>query len=81
MGLGSRTRDERCRDRRRFAGGGGGAGAGLPGAADEAADGGICLAENVSGMRVDYSSGEGDLPGVREGAGERWRRRSGMSGF
>lgn len=42
----------------------------LPHAA-EAADGGICIAENVSGMRVDHAAGEGGVPGVREGAGQR----------
>jgi hypothetical protein len=78
MGLESRTRDECCRNRRRV-GGGDRAAVGLPGAAGEAADGGICIAENVSGMRVDYASSEGGLPGVWEGAGERWGRGSRMS--
>ena len=81
MALGSRTLDERCRNLRWVAGGGCRAGAGIPSAADEAANGGICIAENVSGMRFDYAAGEGGLPGVREGAGERWGRRPGMSGF
>ena len=80
MSLGSRTRDERCWNWRRFAGGGG-TGVGLPGAADEAADGGICVAENVSGVRVDYASGEVDLPGVRECADTGGGRGSRMSGF
>jgi hypothetical protein len=69
MALGSRTRDERCWNRRRIAGGGGRGGVGLPGAADEAAVGGICVAENVSGMRADYASGEDCLHGVWEGVG------------
>jgi hypothetical protein len=77
MGLESRARDERCRNRRRFAGGVVGAGGGLPGPADEAAEGGICIAENVSGVRFDYASSEGGLPGMREGAGERWWREAG----
>jgi len=51
--------------------GGGGAcpGGGIPDAADEAADGRIWVAENVSGVRVDYSAGKPGLPGVWEGDG------------
>jgi hypothetical protein len=71
MSSDSRTRDERNRNLRWDAGGGVCGGDGLPDAADEAADCGICIAEDVSGMRVDYAAGEGGLPGVREGDGER----------
>jgi hypothetical protein len=65
------VRDERNRDWRRFAGGGVCDGVDSLDTADEAANGGIRIAENVSGLRVDYAEGEGSLPGVWEGAGER----------
>ena len=71
MSLGQRTGDDCNLDLRGCAGGGVCSGDVLPDAA-EARDGGrICVAENVSGMRVDYAAGEPGLPGVREGAGER----------
>jgi hypothetical protein len=50
--------------------GGGGGGADVPDAATEAADGGVCVAEDVPGMRADYAAGQGGLPGVREGFGD-----------
>jgi hypothetical protein len=71
MFLAQRTRNERNRDYRERAGGDVCGEDGLPDAADSAADRGICIAENVSGMRADNAAGEGGLPGVREGAGER----------
>jgi hypothetical protein len=40
---------------------------GLLDAAGGAADEGICVAEDVSGVRVDYAAGEFGLPGVWEG--------------
>jgi hypothetical protein len=55
MALGSRTRDELNRNWRRVAGGGVRGGVGLPDSADYATDGGVCIAKNVSGMRVDYA--------------------------
>jgi hypothetical protein len=56
----------------RECGGGGGAFV-LPDAAASATDGGLCVAENVSGMRVDHAAVEDGLYGVWEsvfGAGE-----------
>jgi len=69
MGRESRTGDGRNLD---LCGGGGSGvcrGGGLPDAAGEAADEGICVAENVSGVRVDHAAGEFGLPGVWEGDG------------
>jgi len=40
--------------------------AGSQDAAASAAVGGICVAENVSGLRVDYPAVEGGLSGMRE---------------
>jgi hypothetical protein len=58
--------DEYDRDLRQCAGGGVGGGAGLQDAAIEATDGGIRVAKNVSGMRVDHAAVEGGLRGVRK---------------
>lgn len=48
---------EHDRRLRRCAGFGGGGGDGLADAAASAADGGVWVAENVSGVRVDYAAG------------------------
>jgi hypothetical protein len=69
MGGESRTGDGRNLDLCGRGGGGVCRGGGLPDAADEAADEGICVAENVSGVRVDHAAGEFGLPGVWEGDG------------
>ena len=69
MGGESRTGDGRNLDLCGRGGGGGGRGGGIPDAAGEAADEGICVAENVSGVRVDYAASEFGLPGVWEGDG------------
>jgi hypothetical protein len=79
MALDSRAWHERNHNRLRFAGGGIRGGLGIPDAADEAADGGICIPENVSGMRVDYATSQGDLPGVWKGTAECWGRWSGIN--
>jgi hypothetical protein len=71
MSSGQRACDDCNRDLPELAGVAVCSGDGLPDAAAEATDGGICVAENVSGLRVDYAAGEPGLPGVREGAGER----------
>jgi hypothetical protein len=70
-GIERRRCDERNRDLRRGAAVGVRGGGGLQDAADEARDGRIRLAKNVSGMRVDYATGAGSLPGVRESLSER----------
>ena len=70
-GIERRRFDERNRDLRRGAAGGVGGGGGLQDAADEARDGRIRIAKNVSGLRVDYATGAGSLPGVRESLGGR----------
>jgi hypothetical protein len=70
-GIEKRPSDECNRDLRRGAGGGIRGGGGLQDAADEARDGRIRIAKNVSGMRVDHAAGAGSLPGVRESFGER----------
>jgi hypothetical protein len=65
--------DEFDRDLRECGGGGGGGAVVLPDAAASARDGGVCVAEDVSGVRVDYAAGEDGLYGVWEsvsGAGE-----------
>jgi hypothetical protein len=81
MSLAQGIRDELAWNLRRWVGGGVCGGDVLPDAG-EAANGGICIAENVSGMRADYAASEGGLHGVREGAGERsgGAGGSGMSG-
>jgi hypothetical protein len=84
MGRESRTVDGHDLDWCGRCGGGGCHGGGLPGAADEAADGRICVAENVSGVRVDYAAGKSGLPGVWKGNGGgagRAERREMMGGF
>ena len=69
-GIERRRSDERNRDLRRGAGGGVRGGGGLQDAAAEARDGRLCIAKNVSGLRVDYAKGTASLPGVRESLGE-----------
>jgi hypothetical protein len=66
--------DECNRDQRRSAGGGRCDPVGLvllQDAAAEATDGGLCIAKNVSGLRVDHATVQGSLPGVRESLCER----------
>jgi hypothetical protein len=80
-GIERRRCDERNRDLRRGAAGGVCGGGGLQDAADEARDGRIRIAKNVSGLRVDYATGAGSLPGVRESLGERFGGAPGSGGL